>query len=103
MAKKAVDTAKLSLPKAIDHEFLEVGQEMKILMLELRQFYVQRAMKGGASGGEHLLAYFNSYLYLLKRVLKLQGKDVPQRNEELVKVAAKQYELDVDFLRRMLE
>jgi predicted nucleotidyltransferase len=82
---------------------LEVEQEMKILVMELRQFYVQRARKGGATGAEHLLAYFNSFLYLLKRLLKLQGHDAPTRNEELIRVAAKRYELDVDFLKRMLD
>lgn len=82
---------------------LEVEQELKLLVLELRQFYLQRAKRGGATGADHLLAYFNSYLYLLKRLLKLQGKDVPPRNEELIKVAARQYALDIDFLRRMLE
>jgi hypothetical protein len=91
------------LPISDDNLRLELEQEMKILMLELRQFYIQRAKKGGASGAEHLLAYFNSLLYLLKRLLKLQGKDAPQRNEELIKVAAKQYDLDLEFLRRMLE
>jgi hypothetical protein len=86
-----------------DNLRLEVEQEMKILMLELRQFYIQRARKGGASGSDHLLAYFNSFLYLLKRLLKLQGHDVPPKNDELVKVASKKHDLDLEFLKRMLE
>ena len=82
---------------------LEVEQEMKILLLELRQFYIQRAKKGGAAGAEHLLAYFNSFLYLIKRILKMQGIDVPQNNEDLLRTATKQYDFDWEMLKRMLE
>jgi predicted nucleotidyltransferase len=86
-----------------DNLRLEIEQEMKILLLELRQFYLQRAKKGGASGAEHLIAYFNSFLYLLKRIMKLQGLNVPSLHEDLLRAAAKQYELDIEVLKRMLE
>jgi len=82
---------------------LELEQEMKILMLELRQFYMQRAKKGGPAAPRHLLAYFNSFLYLMKRLLKMQGHEVPMQNDELVKAIATAYEMDLEMMRRFLE
>lgn len=82
---------------------LEVEQEMKILVLELRQFFIQRAKKGGAAGAEHFLAYFNSFLYLLKRLMKMQGLEAPKTNEELIRASAKQYGFDLELLKRLLE
>lgn len=82
---------------------LELEQEMKILLLELRQFFIQRAKKGGAAGAEHLLAYFNSFLYLMKRLLKLQGVDAPIHNDDLVRAIAGQYEMDLDMMKRFLD
>ncbi len=86
-----------------DNLRLEIEQELKILLLELRQFYIQRAAKGGQGGAEHLLAYFNSFVYLLKRVMRFQGVDVPGRHDELLLAAARQYDLDSEMLKRMLE
>lgn len=85
-----------------DHLRLELEQEMKILLLELRQFYIQRAKRGGATGADHLLAYFNSFLYLIKRLMFMQKLDVPAKNEELILAAAQAYDLDLSTLRRML-
>lgn len=85
-----------------DHLRLELEQEMKILLLELRQFYVQRAKRGGAAGADHLLAYFNSFLYLVKRLMTMQHLEVPQKNEELVFQAAQTYDFDFELLKRML-
>ncbi|MHC4390027.1 MAG: hypothetical protein ACYS22_01755 [Planctomycetota bacterium] len=85
-----------------DHLRLELEQEMKILMLELRQFYVQRAKRGGGAGADHLLAYFNSFLYLIKRLMILQGRTPPTKNEDLVHETAKTYNFDIDLLKRML-
>jgi hypothetical protein len=82
---------------------LELEQEMKILLLELRQFFIQRAKKGGPGGAEHLLAYFNSFLYLMKRLLKLQGVDAPVLNDDLIRVIAQQYEMDLDMMKKFLE
>ncbi|HVY60788.1 MAG TPA: nucleotidyltransferase domain-containing protein [Planctomycetota bacterium] len=82
---------------------LELEQEMKILMLELRQFYMQRAKKGGPGGAEHLLAYFNSFLYLMKRLLKMQGHQVPMQNDELIKTIASTYDMDGEMMRRFLD
>lgn len=87
---------------ADDHLRLELEQEMKILLLELRQFYIQRAKKGGASGADHLIAYFNSFLYLIKRLMTMQHLEVPTRNEELILAAAKAYDFDLDVLKRLL-
>ncbi len=87
---------------ADDHLRLELEQEMKILLLELRQFFIQRAKKGGAAGADHLLAYFNSFLYLTKRLMHLQGKEVPQKNEELIYAVAKAYDFDFEMCKRML-
>lgn len=87
---------------ADDHLRLELEQEMKILLLELRQFYVQRAKKGGPAGADHLLAYFNSFLYLIKRLMLLQGLEAPRKNEELILAASKAYEFDFDMMKRML-
>ena len=75
---------------------------MKILLLELRQFYVQRAKQGGAAGADHLLAYFNSFLYLIKRLMTMQHLEVPHKNEELVFQAAQTYDFDFEVLKRML-
>jgi predicted nucleotidyltransferase len=82
---------------------LELEQEMKILLLELRQFYIQRAKKGGGAGAEHLLAYFNSFLYLMKRLLKMSGATAPHQNDDLVKAFSKRYEMDLDMMQRFLE
>ena len=82
---------------------LELEQEMKILMLELRQFYMQRAKKGGPGGAEHLLAYFNSFLYLMKRLLKMQGHEVSMQNEQLIKTIAATYDMDGDMMKRFLD
>jgi predicted nucleotidyltransferase len=82
---------------------LELEQEMKILMLELRQFYMQRAKKGGPGGAEHLLAYFNSFLYLMKRLLKMQGHEAPMQNDELVRSIASTYDMDLEMMRRFLD
>jgi predicted nucleotidyltransferase len=88
---------------ANDNLRLELEQEMKILQLELRQFFVQRAKKGGPAGAEHLLAYFNSFVYLMKRLLKLQGLEAPVQNEELTRVVGATYGMDIEMMRRFLE
>ncbi len=82
---------------------LELEQEMKVLLLELRQFFIQRALKGGPGGAEHLLAYFNSFLYLMKRLMKLQGHDAPVHNDDLVRSIASTYEMDLDMMKRFLD
>jgi predicted nucleotidyltransferase len=82
---------------------LELEQELKILVLELRQFFIQRSRKNAPPGTEHFIAYFNSFLYLVKRLLKLLGTEPPMHNDELVDVAAKQLELDKTVLKRGLE
>lgn len=86
-----------------DNLRLELEHEMKVLLLELRQFFVQRAKKGGTGGTEHLLAYFNSFLYLMMRLLKLQGHAAPMQNDELIRAIASTYDMEYDMLKRFLE
>jgi len=86
-----------------DNLRLEMEHEMKVLLLELRQFYIQRAKKGGPGGTEHLLAYFNSFLYLMMRLLKFQGNKAPMQNDELIRSISTSYDIDFDMLKRFLE
>ncbi len=83
---------------------LELEQELKILLLELRQFFIQRSRKGAPPGTEHFHAYFNSFLYLVKRLLKLLSVSGDLNStDELIGLATKHLDIDKGLLRRLHE
>jgi predicted nucleotidyltransferase len=73
---------------------LQVEQELKMLMLNIREFFLQRAHMSGPSGSDVLLGYFSKLLHLLKQLCRLRGLAAPKRMEDLIAISAAELGLE---------
>ncbi len=90
-----------NLPIATDHLRLRCAQEIKNLLLRLRQFYLQRAQYPELIEGT-LTRAISSFLHSLSVLLTLKGVQVPAGKAAIADAAARELGLDGQALRDLL-
>lgn len=90
-----------NLPIATDHLRLRCAQEIKNLLLRLRQFYLQRAQYPELIEGT-LTRAISSFLHSLSVLLTLKGVQVPAGKAAIAEAAARELGLDGGALRDLL-
>lgn len=89
------------LPIATDHLRLRCAQEIKNLLLRLRQFYLQRAAYPELIEGT-LTRAISSFLYSVSVLLTLQGREAPVGKVAIADAAERDLGLDGGTLRALL-